>query len=121
VAQVQYVAMCKTLWSDGHQARQKHQQQPHLLRFPSKCVDAVEKIGKIHTNMMLHTCGMPYLACGRPSEYLFVMQEPKACMTARDVKFSEAISSKPRTCSGNEHEGHQTTGDGAHAASEGQQ
>lgn len=45
VAQVQYVAMCKTLWSDGHQARQKYQQQPHLLLFPSKCVDAVQKWG----------------------------------------------------------------------------
>jgi hypothetical protein len=40
---------------------------------------------------------LPYLAAGRPSEYLLVMQEPRACMTAREVKFSEAINSRPRT------------------------
>jgi hypothetical protein len=39
-----------------------------------------------------------HLACGRPSEYLLVMHEPRACITAREVKFSDAINSKPWTC-----------------------
>jgi len=35
-----------------------------------------------------------HLLPGSPSEYLFVRQEPTASITARDVKFSDAISSK---------------------------
>lgn len=39
-----------------------------------------------------------YLLPGKPSEYLFVRQEPTASITARDVKFSDAMSSRPRNC-----------------------
>jgi hypothetical protein len=39
-----------------------------------------------------------HLFPGNPSEYLLVRHEPTASITARDVKFSEAISSKPRNC-----------------------
>ncbi|KAK8333046.1 hypothetical protein V6Z11_A10G180800 [Gossypium hirsutum] len=33
-----------------------------------------------------------------PSEYLFVTHDPTASITARDVKFSKAISSRPSIC-----------------------
>ncbi|MFS8019008.1 hypothetical protein Hanom_Chr15g01398781 [Helianthus anomalus] len=33
-----------------------------------------------------------------PSEYLLVKGDPKAWMTANEVKFSDAISSIPRDC-----------------------
>lgn len=45
-----------------------------------------------------HPPSRAHLACGRPSEYLLVMHEPRACITAREVKFSDAINSRPWTC-----------------------
>lgn len=39
-----------------------------------------------------------YLFPGNPSEYLLVRQEPTASITALDVKFSEAISSRLLNC-----------------------
>jgi hypothetical protein len=41
---------------------------------------------------------VPYLFPGSPSEYLFVRHDPTASITALLVKFSEAMSSRPRNC-----------------------
>lgn len=45
-----------------------------------------------------HNITPGYLLPGSPSEYLFVRHEPTASITARDVKFSEAISSRLLNC-----------------------
>lgn len=68
-----------------------------ILPTTSTATDEVIKVSLIAPIFVTKTPTV-YLFPGYPSQYLFCMHEPRASSTARLVKFSEAMSSKPLIC-----------------------